>query len=132
MLNTKIIYNRPYDNFPSEGVLVRRFIHTNESYGQTKEIALIFYEDFISRSTEPYFEDDDGDLVCESILVLRPLFRYVEVSDKNLTICEGEKSKYEAENIVDLMTKYCKYQAVKEYYVEDWIYNFVNYDGIKI
>ena len=32
--------------------------------------------------------------------------------------------------MVDLMTKYCKYQSVKEYYLEDWIYNFVNYDGI--
>lgn len=131
MLNTKITYTREYDNIPIEGVLIRRFTHTNEGYGQTKEIALIFYEDWVGRPTEPYFEDDDGDLVCEHVLVTRPLFRYVEVDNYRLQIYEGEKSKYEGENMIDLMDKYCKYQNVKEYYIEDGVYNFVNYDGIK-
>lgn len=131
MLNTKITYTREFDNVPIEGVLVRRFTHTNKGYGQTKEIALIFYEDWVARPTEPYFEDDYGDLVCEHILVSRPLFRYVEVDNDRLQIYEKEKSKYEAENMVDLMDKYCKYQNVKEYYIQDWVYIFVSYDDIK-
>lgn len=131
MLNTKITYTREYDNVPIEGVLIRKFTHTNECYGQTKEIALIFYEDWVGKPTEPYFEDDDGDLVCECVLVTRPLFRYVELDNDRLQIYEGEKSKYEAENMIDLMDKYCKYQNVKEYYIEDGVYNFVNYDGIR-
>lgn len=130
MINTKIIYTREWDNIPVEGVLVDRFTHTN--YGQTKEIALIFYEDWISRETEPYFPDDYGDLVGESIHLTRPLFRYVEVNDNRLKIYEGEKSKYEAQSKYELMMKYCKYQNIKEYYIEDWAYIFVNYDGIKI
>ena len=133
MINTRITYTREYDNVPIEGVLVERFTHTNEDYGQTKDICLIYYKDWIARPTGPYFEDDDGDLVCEPVLVTRPMFRYVEATNNRLKIYENEKSIYEAENRVELMDKYTPFDYfVKEWYVEDWIYNFVNYNGIKI
>ena len=133
MINTRITYTREYDNVPVEGVLVERFKHTNDFYSETKDIALIYYEDWVTRPTKPYFEDDDGDLVCEPVLVTRPMFRYVEVSNDRLKIYENEKSIYEAKSKFELMDKYTPSDCfVKEWYVEDFIYNFVNYDGIKI
>jgi len=133
MLNTRITYTREYDNVPIEGVLIERFTHTNEGYGQTKDICLIYYKDWIARDCPPYFEDYDGDLVCEPILFARPMFRYVEASNDRLKIYENEKSIYEAENKVELMDKYTPSSCfVKEWYIEDWLYNFVNYNGIKI
>ena len=132
MLNIRITYTREYDNVPIEGVLVERFTHTNEGYGQTKDIALIFYKDFVGKPTT-YFEGDDGDLVTNPVLVSRPLFRYVDISNDRLKIYESEKSIYEAKNKVELMDKYTPFNCfVKEYYLEDNIYNFVNYNGIKI
>lgn len=96
MINTRITYIREYDNVPVEGVLVERFKHTNDFYNETKDIALIYYKDWVARPTKPYFEDDDGDLVCEPVHVTRPMFRYVEVSNDRLKIYENEKSIYEA------------------------------------
>lgn len=115
MINIRINYTRPFDNIPTEGVLVERFTHTNKGYGVTKDIALIYYNDFVNRNTE------------------RPVFRYVEASDDRLKIYENEKSIYEAPNKIMLMNKYTpKSCFIKEWYIEDWLYNFVNYNNIKI
>lgn len=129
MINTRITYTREYDNVPIEGVLVKRFTHTNDEYGQTKDICLIYYNDWIGRDCPPHFKDNDGDLVCDPVLITRPIFRYVEVSNDRLKIYENEKSIYEANNIYELMDKYTPDTCfIKEYYCEDWLYNFVNYN----
>ena len=133
MINTRITYTREYDNVPVEGVLVERFKHTNDFYNETKDIALIYYKDYVGRQTKPYFEDEDGDLVCEPILISRPIFRYVDVSNDRLKIYKNEKSIYEANNKIELMNKYTPETCfVKEWYLEDFIYNFVNYNSIKL
>ena len=113
MINTRITYTRKCDNVPVEGVLVRKFTHTND--GETKDIALIYYKELVETI------DDE--------LKERPVFRYVEVSNNRLKIYENEKSIYEAENMLNLVDKYTpEYCFIKEYYIEDWTYCFVNYD----
>lgn len=114
MLDNKILYKRPADGKEVEGRLIKSFSHTNESYGQTKDIALIFYEDLISSTWS------DGELLP------RLVFKYVEIDDENLIIT-SDKSIYKGNSIYELIKKY----GTIEYYIEDWLYNFVNYDGIK-
>ena len=127
MINTRITYIRGLDNVPIEGVLVRRFTRTNG--GKTKDVALIYYNDWVGKRTGHHFEDDDGDVIHDQILAERPVFRYVEVSDDRLKIYENEKSIYEAENMLELMDKYTPESwFIKEFYMEDWMYVFVNYD----
>lgn len=117
MLDTRITYNSEYDNIPMEGVLVNKFEHNG------REVGLIFYREWIARDAPPYFEDEDGDLICEPIHVRRYLFRYVHIDNKRLTIYPGEKSICQGEDKNDLIEKYCKYEPVKEFYFNDlnWI-----------
>jgi len=113
MLDIKITYCSEYDDIPREGVLVERLKHNG------KDVALIFYPEWITRNAPPYFEDDDGDLVCEPIHVTRYLFRYVYPDNKRLTIYPNEKSVCQGKDKNDLVEKYCKYERVKECYFND-------------
>lgn len=110
MLDIRITYSSEYDNMPRDGVLVERLEHNG------RDVALIFYPEWVARDVPPYFEDDDGDLVCEPIHVIRYLFRYVHVDNKRLTIYPNEKSVCQGEDKNDLVEKYCKYEPVEEFY----------------
>lgn len=115
MVDKKILYKRSYDNIDVEGRLVDDFDHTNNILG-TKHIALIFYPEMISYLI-------DGETIWKEKLV----FRYVEYNDERLHIFD-EPAKYQGNTKYDLLKNYCK----MEFYIEDNIYNFVNYEGIKI
>lgn len=80
------------------------FEHTNPVLG-SKLIAKIFYIDILDNK--------------------RGKCRYVEVKD--LTITE-EDCTFIGDNIVELFRNHGYY----EYYVEDELYNFINYDHFKI
>jgi len=111
MIETRAIYVREYDDKPIEGVVINRFTHRN--YGLEKDIVLIFYKDVIDN-------------------IERPVLRYVEANNTRLTIDIITPAIYTANNLYDLLTKYCSDYFVKEYYIEDSVYNFVNYSGLKI
>jgi len=115
MIDKKIYFERSYDNVPVEGRLVEEFERTNGDLG-TKHIALIFYPEMLS-----YLVDDQ--VIYKEKLV----FRYVEYDNKHLHIKE-EPSIYQGNTKYDLLKNYCQ----SEFYIEDSIYNFVNYEGIKI
>lgn len=114
MLDKKIIYKRPVDGKEVEGRLIKSFSHTNKSYGQTKDVALIFYEDLIASVW------GDGKMIPKLV------FKYVELGDADLKIFD-EDSIYPGDSEYELIKKY----TTMEYYIEDWLYNFVNYEGIK-
>ena len=111
MIETRAVYIRECDDKPIEGVVVDRFTHRN--YGVEKDIVLIFYKDIIGG-------------------VERPVLRYVEANDARLTISIITPAIYKANSLYKLLKTYCKDYWPKEYYVEDEIYNFVNYRGLKI
>lgn len=115
MVDKKITYKRPYDDKDVEGRLVEVFDHTNKILG-TKKIALIFYPDIFKYLTK------DG-YIEKEILV----FRYINYNDNRLHIFD-EPSKYQGNTKYDILKNYC----TSEIYIEDSIYNFVNYEGIKI
>ena len=114
MIDKKIYFERAHDNVPVEGRLVEEFEHTNGDLG-TKHIALIFYPEVITFNI-------DGETILKEKLV----FRYVEYDNKHLHIKE-EPSKYHGNSKYDLLKNYCK----TEFYIEDKLYNFVNYDHVK-
>lgn len=99
MINIRITYCREFDGFDSEGVLVKKISYKG------KEIALIFYKDFVGKPTRTHFEDDDGDLVYEKVLVEEFVFRYVELKNKRLHIY-NEKSYYRGKDEKELIKKY--------------------------
>ena len=70
-----------------------------------KEIALIFYKDFVGKPTRTYFEDDDGDFVYNMALIEKFVFRYVELKNKRLRVYD-EKSYYRGEDEKELIKKY--------------------------
>lgn len=118
MIDTRITYSSGYDNIPREGVLVERLEHDG------RDVCLIFYEDWVAREVPPYFEDDDGDMVCACIHIIRYMFRYVYADDERLTIYPNEKAVCPAETKEELPQKYCKLCPVKEFYFNslDYIY----------
>lgn len=99
MINIRITYCREFDGFDSEGVLVKKISYKG------KEIALIFYKDFVGKETGTYFEDDDGDIVYDKVLVEKFVFRYVELKNKRLHIY-NEKSYYCGKDKKELVKKY--------------------------
>lgn len=99
MINIRITYCREFDSFDSEGVLVKKISYKG------KEIALIFYKDFVGKPTRTYFEDDDGDIVYDNVLVEEFVFRYVELKNKRLHIY-NEKSYYHGKDEKELIKKY--------------------------
>ena len=112
MINKKVIYKRPYDDLEIEGRLIEQFEHTNKSLG-TKNISVIFYKD--------KFKSNWNNNIYEKMV-----FRYIESDDDRLTIFDNI-SKYDGNSKYELIKKY----GTSEFYIEDGIYNFVNYDGIK-
>ena len=99
MINIRITYCREFDSFDSEGVLVKKISYKG------KEIVLIFYKDFVGKPTHTHFEDDDGDLVYDKVLVEEFVFRYVELKNKRLHIY-NEKSYYCGKDEKELIKKY--------------------------
>ena len=99
MINIRITYCREFDGFDSEGVLVKKISHKG------KEIALIFYKDFLGQETSTHFEDDDGDIVYSKVLVEKFVFRYVELKNERLHIYD-EKSCYCGKDEKELIKKY--------------------------
>lgn len=99
MINIRITYCREFDGFDSEGVLIKKISYKG------KEIALIFYKDFVGKPTHTHFEDDDGDIVYDKVLVEEFVFRYVELKNKRLHIY-NEKSYYCAKNEKEFIKKY--------------------------
>jgi hypothetical protein len=99
MVNIRITYCREFDGFDSEGVLVKKISYKG------KEIALIFYKDFVGKPTHTHFEDDDGDIVYDKVLVEEFVFRYVELKNKRLHIY-NEKSYYCGKDEKELIKKY--------------------------
>lgn len=100
MINIRITYCREFDGFDSEGVLVKKISYKG------KEIALIFYKDFVGKETSSYFEDDDGDIVYEKVLVEKFVFRYVELKNKRFHIYNEKSSYYCAKDENELIKKY--------------------------
>lgn len=100
MINIRITYCREFDGFDSEGVLVKKISYKG------KEIALIFYKDFVGKETSSYFEDDDGDIVYEKVLDEKFVFRYVELKNKRLHIYNEKSSYYCAKDENELIKKY--------------------------
>lgn len=100
MFDIKIIYCSEYDEIEREGVLIKKLTHNGN------DLALIFYPEWIAIDHPPYFEDDDGDIVCEPLLAVRFVFRYVDISHGRLTIYDNEKSKYTGETEDELIEKY--------------------------
>lgn len=100
MINIRITYCREFDGFDSEGVLVKKISYKG------KEIALIFYKDFVGKETGTYFEDDDGDIVYSKVLVEKFVFRYVELKNKRLHIYNEKSSYYCAKDEKELIKKY--------------------------
>lgn len=113
LLDKKIIYKRPFDDKEIEGRLVKSFTHTNPYWKESKNLGLIFYEDIISNGT---FNRD----ITENV------FKYIDINDERLTIY-NESSIYPGDSIYELIKKY----ANIEYYIEDYLYNFVNYNTPK-
>jgi hypothetical protein len=100
MINIRITYCREFDGFDSEGVLVKKISYKG------KKIALIFYKDFIGKPTHTHFEDDDGDLVYDKVLVEEFVFRYVNLDNERLHIYQNEKSYYCGKDEKELIKKY--------------------------
>lgn len=95
MINIRVTYCREFDNFDSEGVLVKKISHNG------KEVALIFYKDFVTKPSRLY-----GDLVWDNVLDEEFVFRYVELENKRLHVYENEKSCYCGKNENELIKKY--------------------------
>ena len=100
MINIRITYCGEYDGFDSEGVLIKKIPYRG------KEIALIFYKDFVGKPTHTHFEDDDGDLVYDKVLVEEFVFRYVNLDNERLHIYQNEKSYYCGKDEKELVKKY--------------------------
>lgn len=82
-----ITYTSEYDNIPCEGILLDRFHCSHD--GDSMDVALVFYREFMARECGHGFEDDDGDIVYSSVIVRRPVFRYVDVSEGRIEFgCE--------------------------------------------